>query len=83
MAQFARIDLQIRANCMKSRIPVLLFLGFLVFIKENRKITKDFLSLPNPQNPWKRQRKHQNNQENSSLQIYQENPKNQGKEGLG
>ena len=52
----------------------------LVFIKENLKITKDFLSLPNPQNPWKRQRKHQNNH---SLQIYQGNPKNQGKEGLG
>ena len=53
------------------------------FIKENLKITKDFLSLPNPQNPWKRQRKHQNNPGNPSLQIYQGNPKNQGKEGLG
>ena len=32
--------------------PVLLFLGFFGF-------SQGFLSLPNPQNPWKRLRKHQ------------------------
>ena len=37
-------------------------LVFWVFIKENLIITKDFLSQPNPQNPWKRQRKHQNDE---------------------
>ena len=39
--------------------PVLLSLVFWVFIKENPAITKDFLSLPNPQNPGKILRKHQ------------------------
>ena len=56
---------------------------FLVLIKENLRITKDLLSLPNPPNPWKRQRKPQNNQGNSLLKIDQGNPKNQGKEGQG
>ena len=63
--------------------PVLHFLGFWIFIKENLKITKDFLSLPNPQTPWERQRKDQNNQGSSSGRIYQGNLKKQGKEGLG
>ena len=64
-------------------LPCPSFPWFFGFIKENLKITKDFLSLPNPQNPWKRQRKHQNCQGNSSSRIYQGNQKNQGKEGLG
>ena len=36
-----------------------------------------------PTNQWKRQRKYQNNQGNSLLEINQGNPKNQGKEGQG
>ena len=63
-----------------SQNPVLPFLEFLVFTKENLEITKDFLSLPNPQNPWKRQRKHQINQGISMLKIYQGNPKKKTKE---
>ena len=63
--------------------PVLPFLAFSVLPRKNLKFTKDFLSLPNPQNPWKRQRKYQNNQGNSLLKINQGNPKNQGMEGQG
>ena len=63
--------------------PVLPFLAFSVLPRKNLKFTKDFLSLPNPQNPWKRQRKYQNNQGNSLLKINQGNPKNQGTEGQG
>ena len=59
------------------------FLGFLVFIKENLKINKDFLSLPNPQNPWKRQRKHRITKEIPRFKFTKEIQKNQGKEGLG
>ena len=54
-------------------LPGLLFPWFFVFIKENLKMTKDFLFPPHPQNPWKRQRKHQNNQGNSSSRVYQGN----------
>ena len=65
--------------------PTLSFhsLLFSVLPRKNLKFTKDFLSLPNPQNPWKRQRKYQNNQGNSLLKINQGNPKNQGMEGQG
>ena len=67
------------------RVPTLSFhsLLFLFYQGKNLKFTKDFLSLPNPQNPWKRQRKYQNNQGNSLLKINQGNPKNQGMEGQG
>ena len=45
---------------------------FLAFIKGNLKITKDFLPLPNPHKlSRKRQRKHQNDQGNSSSRIHQ------------
>ena len=63
--------------------PVLPFLAFSVLPRKNLKFAKDFLSLPNPQNPWKRQRKYQDNQGNSLLKINQGNPKNQGMEGQG
>ena len=66
-----------------TKYPVLPFLAFSVLPRKNLKFTKDFLSLPNPQNPWKRQRKYQNNQGNSLLKINQGNPKNQGMEGQG
>ena len=51
--------------------------------RKTLKFTKDCLSLPNPQIPWKRKRKRQNNQGNSLLKINQGNPKNQGTEGQG
>ena len=38
--------------------PVLPFLGCSVLPRKNSKITKDFLSLPNAQKPWKNMRKH-------------------------
>ena len=65
--------------------PALSFhsLLFSVLPRKNLKFTKDFLSLPNPQDPWKRQRKYQNNQGNSLLKVNQGNPKNQGMEGQG
>ena len=66
-----------------STFPVLPFLDFSVLPRKNLKFTKEFFSLPNPQNPWKRQRKYQNNQGNSLPKINQGNPKNQGKEGQG
>ena len=37
--------------------------------------------MPNQQNLWKRQPKHQNNQGNSLLKFYQGNPKDQGRTG--
>ena len=56
-------------------LPVLPFLDFFSDLpRKNLKFTKDFLSLPNPQKPWKNQGKHQINQGNS---------KNEGKEGQG
>ena len=54
--------------------PVLPFLAFSVLPRKNLKFTKDFLSLPNPQNPWKRQRKYQDSQGYSLLKINQGNP---------
>ena len=58
--------------------PVLLFLGILFsIIKEKLKITKNVLSLPNLQILGK-DRKHQNNQGNYSLRVYQGSPENQG-----
>ena len=56
---------------------------FLFYQGKTLKFTKDFLSLPNPQNPWKRLRKYQNNQGKSLLKMSQGNPKNQGMEGQG
>ena len=65
--------------------PTLSFLSLLVWFlpRKTPKFTKDFLPLPNPQNPWKRQRKHLFKQGNSLLKIYQGNPNKQGKEGQG
>ena len=51
--------------------------------RKTLKFTKDCLSLPKPQIPWKRKRKRQNNQGNSLSKINQGNPKNQGTEGQG
>ena len=51
--------------------------------RKTLKFTKDCLSLPNPQIPWKRKRKRPNYQGNSLLKINQGNPKNQGTEGQG
>ena len=51
--------------------PVLPFLDFSVLPRKNLKLTKDFRPLSNPLKPWKRQRKHQNNQGNSLLKFYQ------------
>ena len=61
------------------------FLSLVVWFlpRKTPKFTKDFLCLPNPQNPWKRQRKHPFKQGNSLLKIYQGNPNKQGKEGQG
>ena len=63
--------------------PVLPFLDLSVLPRKNLKFTKDFLSLPNPQNFWKRQRNYQNNQGNTLLKNNQGNPNIQGKEGQG
>ena len=65
-------------------LPVLPFLDFSVLPRKNLKFTKDFRSLPNAQNPWKRQRKYQFNQGNSLLKINQGNPKKprKGRTGL-
>ena len=56
----SRFESQI-AIAVKSRnlehFPVLPFLAFLEKGKENHPKNKDFLSLPNPQNPWKRREK--------------------------
>ena len=66
-------------------VPSLSFLSLLGWFlpRKTPKFTKDFLPLPNTQNPWKRQRKHQFKQGNSLLKIYQGNPNKQGKEGQG
>ena len=61
-----------RESAFKVTFPVLPFLAFSVLPRKNLKFTKDFLSLPNPQNPWKRQRKYQNNQGNSLLKFTKE-----------
>ena len=73
-----------------SHFLVVLFLGFWGFYPGKPQNcqgfsvpAEDFLSQPNPQNPWKRKRKHQNNQGKSLLKIHQGNQKNQAKEGQG
>ena len=43
-------------------LPILPFQNFLVFlVKENLQRTKELLSVPHPQDLWKRQRKHFHN----------------------
>ena len=47
-------------NCRFQPPPTLSFLSLVVWFlpRKTPKFTKDFLPLPNPQNAWKRQRKH-------------------------
>ena len=67
-----------------SQRPTLSFHSLVsCFTKENPQIYQGFSLTAEPTNPWKRQRKYQNNQGNSLLKINQGNRKNQGKEGQG
>ena len=59
------------------------FLSLLFWKKENHPKNKDFLSLPNPQNPCKRREMRSKKQGIPSKGKKQGIPKKQGKEGQG
>ena len=60
--------------------PVLLFLGFFGFAKENPQNNQGFFYLPDPLKPWEDQRKHQINQGKiPCLRLTKEIPKTKEK----
>ena len=60
-----------KSECCSATSLSFLSLVFLILPRKNLKLTKDFSPLPNPQKPWKNQRKRTNNQGNSLLKINQ------------
>ena len=73
-----------RGFTVRCNPPVLSVLPFLVFLeKRQRKPPKKqgFLSLPNPQNPWKRREKRSKKQGNPCRGEKQGTPKKQGRTG--
>ena len=70
-----------RQKCAEHPCPSIPW--FFCFTKEKPQIYQGFSPTAEPTNPWRRQRKYQNNQGNSLLKINQGNPRNQGKEGQG
>ena len=63
---------QIKRHEIVPRVSTTLSFHFSTFLFYQGK--KDYLLMPNPQNPWKRRRKYQNNQGNPLLKINQGNP---------